>query len=418
MKKKAASYQNGLSSVSKKFTYLLVPMAQYVLKKYINENPPIIATSTDFGKKIAVTDIQTDVNKTELGIDAITAIYNDRIIVGYTKYDDFVITAYTKTRDAAKEWQDQFEQRLRMQNQYRGKCLYAEAGGLEFKEVPDITWDDVVLGEKVKKDIRLNTIKFLGDEKLASAGVTKRGLVMYGPPGTGKTSVVRAIFKELEGKKTSRIYVTAESFRRMSVGHLFDTLKYLGSTVLAFEDIDMVGTSRDISLGSNLLGDLLTNLDGMRKYKDPLVVMASTNKIEMLDDALANRPCRFDRKVEIGLPNDAHLKLLYAKQTNSDVNDDIIKLSRNFTGSHVVETVNTAKILSVSEGKELSDCLVEACNIIRDNFFPGQQISQLKSGIKNTLIKKGHIKPAFNKKASVSNASRIASGIIEKMIKR
>jgi len=62
--------------------------------------------------------------------------------------------------------------------------------------------------------------------------------------------------------------------------------------------------------------------------------------------------------------------------------------------------------------------LVEACNIIRDNFFPGQQISQLKSGIKNTLIKKGHVKPAFNKVASVSNASRIASEIVEKMTKK
>jgi len=89
-------------------------------------------------------------------------------------------------------------------------------------------------------------------------------------------------------------------FHKYSLGHLFDTLQYLGSTVLAFEDIDMVGTSRDIHIGSNLLGDLLTNLDGMRSYSDPLVVMASTNKISMLDDALANRPCRFDRKIEIG----------------------------------------------------------------------------------------------------------------------
>ncbi len=415
---KTAKYQNGLSSVSKRFTYLLVPMAQYVLKKYIDENPPTIATGGDYNKRVAVADIQTDVNKSELGIDSITAFYNDKIIVGYMKYDDFIVNAYAKTREAAKEWQDEFEQRLVVQNQYRGKCLYAEAGSLDFKEVPKISWDDVVLGEKVKKDIRLNTIKFLGDEKLANAGVTKRGLVMHGPPGTGKTSVVRAIFKELEGKDTSRIYVTAESFRRMSVGNLFDTLKYLGSTVLAFEDIDMVGTSRDITIGSNLLGDLLTNLDGMRKYKDKLVVMASTNKIGMLDDALANRPCRFDRKVEIGLPNDAHLKLLYSKQTNSDVSDDIIKLSRNFTGSHVVETVNTAKILSVSEGKDLNECLVEACNIIRENFFPGQMVSQTKSAAKNSLIKLGHVK-SFNKTASVASpASRIASEIVEKMTKK
>jgi ATP-dependent 26S proteasome regulatory subunit len=246
------------------------------------------------------------------------------------------------------------------------------------------------LTSKIKDDIRLNTVSFLGDKKLASAGVSKRGLVMYGPPGTGKTSVVKAIFKELEGKQVSRIYVTSESFKRMAVSNLFDMLTYLGSTVLAFEDIDLVSGNRDIHTSSGLLGDLLTNLDGMRKYNDPFVVLASTNKIDMLDGALADRPGRFDRKILIGLPNDENLKKIYCKLIGSEVSvdDNLIKMSNKFTGSHVNEVVNTARIIAMNEGRQVHECLKDACTIVRDNFFDGQTTDQIKTAAKKSLKKR------------------------------
>jgi len=379
--KKAFSIKSihGLTSVPRTFSNLLVPMAQYVLTKYIKENPPKIASNIAFDKKIGLVDVQTDVYKTEAAIQGMTAIYEDKIITSYQNYDNFIVTAYAMTREAAKQWQDEFEHKLTTQNQFRGKCLYAEAGDIIFKEIPTTNWDDVILEDKVKKDIRLNTVSFLGDVKLASTGVTKRGLVMYGPPGTGKTSVVKAVFKELEGKNVSRIYVTAESFKRMAVGNLFDMLAYLGPTVMAFEDIDLVSGSRDIHTSSSgMLGDLLTNLDGMRKNKDALVVMASTNKIEMLDGALADRPGRFDRRIKIGLPSSDNLRKMYFNLVGNEVNDELIKMSNNFTGSHVVETVNTARILAASEQRKTVDCLKDACTIIRENFFPGQTTDEIK----------------------------------------
>lgn len=406
--------QNGLVGVPRTFSYLLVPMAQHVLTKVIKENPPILATNfLEFGSKVGLTDVQTDVYKTSTSINSMTAFYDNKIITSYLKYGDFVVTVFTTDRDTSKAWQEDFEQQLIMRNQYRGKCLYAEGGNIEFREIPDTKWDDVILDNKVKKDIRLNTVSFLGDEKLSRTGVAKRGLVLFGPPGTGKTSIVKAIFRELEAKETSRIYVTAESFRRMSIGNLFDIMKYLGKTVLAFEDIDMVGTSRDVQLGSNLLGDLLTHLDGMKEHKEQLVVLASTNKISLLDDALANRPCRFDRKIEIGLPSDDNLRQIYYKLIGEDVHNDVIKLSKDFTGSHVTEAVNTSKILAASEDKVIRDCLIEACNIIRENFFPGQDTIQLKAAIQSHLIKKGYINKGFKKASSIKKtAAMIAEEII------
>jgi len=384
----------GLSSVSRTYDGLLVPIAKYTLTNRLKEQTPKIVTATDFGKQPIINDLQINVYASMPAIENVTAIYDDKIITGFVQYGSFIVNCYAKTREAAKQWIDTFEYDMVKKNQYRGKCLYAEKENIYFKDVPKVSWGDIVLSEKVKKDIRLNTVEFLGNEKYAMSGIMKRGLIMYGPPGTGKTSVVKSIFNELEGKKVSRIYVTAESFRFMSVSKLFEFLEYLGPSVLGFEDVDMIGGNRDTHTASNLLGDLLTNLDGMRKHGDPLVVIASTNKISMMDDALANRPCRFDRKIELGLPSAEHLKTMYFKHIGSNVEDDIIVLSKDFTGSHVVETVNTAKILATNEDKQPIECLKEACEIIRENFFPGQTVLQLKSSIKSYFSKKGHIKIA------------------------
>jgi SpoVK/Ycf46/Vps4 family AAA+-type ATPase len=383
------------------------------MTNFFRENTPKIVSSLEYGKKPILDDLQINVYETMPAVENVTAIYDNKIITGNVHYGDFIVNCYAETRDDAKQWMDNFEQQMVKRNQYRGKCLYAEKNSIFFRDVPKVSWDDIVLSEKIKKDIRLNTVDFLGNKKFATVGVMKRGLLMFGPPGTGKTSVVKSIFNELEGKDISRIYVTAESFRNMSVGRLFEFLGYLGPSVLAFEDIDMISGNRDVHLASNQLGDLLTNLDGMRKHGEQLVVIASTNKIGLMDDALASRPARFDRKIEIGLPDADLVKRLYAKFLGSVVSDDIIKMSSGFTGSHIFEVVNTAKIIASNEDKEAKDCVSEACTIIRDNFFPGQDMLQMKAAIQSYMIKKSSI----TKKASISKVQKIALNILEQISK-
>jgi len=392
----------GLVPVSRSYNGLLVPIAKYTMTNFVREIKPKIATAADFGKKPVLDDLQIDVYQTMPAIENITAVYDDKIITAFMQYGEFKVNCYASTREEAKEWIDNFESNMIRRNQYRGKCLYAEKETMFFKDVPRVSWDDVVLTEKAKKDIRLNTSDFLGNQKFVRAGVNKRGLVMFGPPGTGKTSVVKAVFNDLDKKGVSRIYVTAESFRYMAVSKLFEFLAYLGPTVLAFEDIDFMSGNRDNYTASNQLGDLLTNLDGMRKFGDPLVVIASTNKIEMLDTALSSRPCRFDRRIEIGLPDAINLKAMYMKHLGVDVGDEIISLSKDFTGSHVVETVNTAKILATNDDRQTVDCLKEACEIIRENFFPGQSQIEIKAGIQAYLIKRGHVKTASTQNTKIS----------------
>lgn len=398
---------HGLTQVSRIYDGLLVPIAMYTLTQMLKTQTPRIATALDLGKKPIIDDLQVDVYETIPAVQNLSAVYDNKIITAFIQYGSFHVNCYAETRDEAKQWIDTFENDMIKKNQYRGKCLYAEKDTMFFKDVPKVSWDDVILSEKSKKDIRLNTSDFLGNEKFAMSGVNKRGIVMFGPPGTGKTSVVKAVFNDLDKKGVSRIYVTSESFRHMTVSKLFEFLAYLGPTVLAFEDIDFMAGNRDNFTSSNQLGDLLTNLDGMRKFGEPLVVIASTNKIEMLDSALSSRPCRFDRRVEIGLPDATNLKAMYFKHLGREVDENIIDLSKDFTGSHVVETVNTAKILATNEDKETFDCLKEACEIIRDNFFPGQTTIEIKAGIQKHFSKTGMI----NKTASL-NIKRTADKIL------
>lgn len=366
---KKAALEN-LSGITRVYSNHLEEIAKYTLTNMLKENDPQILVHPDYQKRAELVDISVDVNKTQPVFEAVHASYKDMIIVGYQKpYDGFTLSCYAKDREKASEWMSEFENRLMTQNQYRGKCLHVTNGSIRFHDVPKTRWDDVVLDTDVKDDVRLNTVAFLGDKKLSNIGVKKRGVIFYGPPGTGKTSCTKAIFHELEDKDVTRLYVTAESFRQMPVNTLFDLLPYLGKSVLAFEDIDMIGTSRDEVLGNSLLGDLLTNLDGMRSYTDPIVIIASTNKVDLMDAALTNRPCRFDRKIEIGLPSESNLRTIYRKFSGIDVTDDIISQSKGFTGSHVVEVVNTGKILSAYGERDLLDCLKEACLVVRSNFF-------------------------------------------------
>lgn len=403
----------GMDSVARVYSGFLTPIARYALTKILKANNPQILSDGNLSSKASSTDIEVDVDKIETVADAIHAIYKDMVVVAFEKYGDYNIMCYAKERKQAQEWMAALETKMLKENQYRTKCLHVENGRVMFRKVSATMWDDVILDENTKKDIRMNTVSFLGDAKMAAVGVGKRGILMYGPPGTGKSSICKAVFNELEGKNTTRVYVTAESFRKMSAGSLFDLLPYLGKTVLAFEDLDLLCGSRNdsYSLNGNLLGDLLTNLDGMRTYTDPIVIMASTNKISMMDEALSSRPGRFDRKVEIGLPSMANLKIIYKRFSGLDVSDEILGMSKGFTGSHVVESINTAKILAASESKKLYDCMKEACQIIRDNFFPGQTMSEIKTAALMSLstIKKSASK--VNRK--IINASQIASEFIK-----
>jgi hypothetical protein len=230
----------GLNDVSRSYDGLLVPIAKYTLTNLVREQEPRIATSVGFNKSPNVDDLQVDVYKTMPAIEGITAVYEDKIITAFMQYGSFIVNCFAKTREDAKDWIDNFESAMINKNQYRGKCLYAEKESMFFKDVPKVTWDDVILDEKAKKDIRLNTSEFLGNSKFAASGVNKRGIVMYGPPGTGKTSLLRHYLN----KYCLDCIVTYDEQIMCSDSFYVDYMTDTDSGVLIVEDADILLNSR------------------------------------------------------------------------------------------------------------------------------------------------------------------------------
>jgi len=362
----------GLQSTSASFSNLLNPICKYAFARILDDlGTPLFFTSNNFSKYPGTCEISVDVDKTETVVNDACVVFQDKILTIAESYGTVSINCYAKSKKDTKSFISGLNKKMSKENQYRGKCLFFSEDNIIFRDTPTVAWDDVVMEAKNKNEIKINTVDFLTNKKFAELGINRRGLILYGPPGTGKTMMVKSLFNQMNDGSVTRIYATADTFTYPAVvTQLFDFLKFAGKTVLAFEDMDLISPERSDGSGRKVLGALLNNLDGIRKMEEPLVVIGTTNDITMIDKALANRPCRFDRKIEVPLPGEEQVKTFFSMLMGSSVTDEIISLSKGFSGAHIKEAVNTAKLLAAQTDLDTSSCLKDACTIIRENFFP------------------------------------------------
>lgn len=362
----------GLQNTSDSFSGLLNPICKYAFARLLDDSEkPLFFTANSFLKYPGTCEIPVDVDKTETVTNDACLIYPDKILTIAESYGVVTVTCYAKDKLATKEIIGNLGKKMRKENQYKGKCLFFSDETIVFRDTPTVDWDDVVLTAKSKNEIKINTVDFLTNKKFAELGINRRGLILYGPPGTGKTMMVKSLFNQMKTSGVTRIYATADTFTYPGiVTNLFDFLKFTGKTVLAFEDMDLISPDRSDGSGRKVLGALLNNLDGIRKMDDALVVIGTTNDIAMIDQALSNRPCRFDRKIEIPLPGEDEVKKFFSMLIGNNVSNEIIGMSKGFSGAHIKEAVNTAKLLAAETGSSIDGCLKDACSIIKDNFFP------------------------------------------------
>ena len=189
-----------------------------------------------------------------------------------------------------------------------------------------------------------------------------KGVLLEGPPGTGKTLLARAVAGEAN---VGFISVSASEFIQMFVGvgaarvrDLFDEAKKNSPCVIFIDELDAIGRKRGEGFngGGNeereqTLNQILTKMDGFDK-SDAIVVLAATNRIDILDTALT-RSGRFDRKVKVGLPDikgrrailDIHLR---NKNVNSNTDfEQIASLTSGFSGADMENMANEAIILAL-----------------------------------------------------------------------
>jgi len=234
------------------------------------------------------------------------------------------------------------------------------------EERPATTFADIAGYDGAKREVS-EVVDFLqspGRYRRVGA-VGPRGVLMIGPPGTGKTLMARAVAGQAGVPFFS---VTGSSFVELFVGlgasrvrDLFANARKRAPSIIFIDEIDAIGQRRGGAIVSNdereqTLNQLLAEMDGF----DPaigVVVIAATNRPEILDPALL-RPGRFDRQVEIPLPNlreraailGIHVK---GKQLEPDVNlDAVARGTPGFSGADLANLTNEAAIVALRAGRD------------------------------------------------------------------
>lgn len=203
----------------------------------------------------------------------------------------------------------------------------------------NITFKDVAGISEIKEELE-EVVDFLNNpKKYQKYGVSlPKGVILVGPPGVGKTLIAKAVAGEAD---VPFFYQSGASFVHIYVGmgakrvrELFTVAKKNAPSIIFIDEIDAVGKQR--GLGSNdereaTLNELLTQMDGFGSSSGVMVI-AATNKIEVLDDALL-RAGRFDRRVFLTLPNkDDRLKILELYLKGKKCGFDIEKLANDTSG--------------------------------------------------------------------------------------
>jgi len=224
------------------------------------------------------------------------------------------------------------------------------------------TWDDVILPEAIKKEIRLNVDNLLDKLDIYKKNniVFKRGLILTGIPGTGKTLIGKIICRVAN---CTFLWVTPKSLGlTRNIASICKLARELAPTVLFLEDIDLYGGHRESNAGTAFLGELMNQLDGLIE-NEYIIVIATTNKADKVEDALKNRPGRFDRILDLPKPNtEGRLKMLTLYLSKYNVEklnlEKVSKETTGYTGAHVKELVNTAMIEAIDTGSLTAEDMI------------------------------------------------------------
>jgi transitional endoplasmic reticulum ATPase len=246
-------------------------------------------------------------------------------------------------------------------------------------ESPDVKWDDIGGLSQVKQELVESVEWPLTYAKLFQHmdAEPPKGILLYGPPGTGKTMLAKAVATE---SQANFISIKGPEFLSKWVGEsekavreVFRKARQAAPSVIFLDEIDSIAPSRssgtsDSHVTERVISQILTELDG-RESLNSVIVIAATNRPDIIDPALL-RPGRFDRLIEIGLPDEkGRLEILKihaaTKPLADDINlEEIAKKTEKYSGADLSAIVNEAVMLAIREcvlqGKSLEEAQI--CN--------------------------------------------------------
>ncbi len=236
-------------------------------------------------------------------------------------------------------------------------------------EKPEVKFTDVAGAEEAKEEVK-EIVDFLKhpDRYIELGAKIPKGVLLVGPPGTGKTLLAKAVAGEADVPFFS---VSGSSFIEMFVGvgasrvrDLFETAKKDAPAIVFIDEIDAIGKSRaagGLNGGNDereqTLNQLLAEMDGFSSNV-PIIVLAATNRPEVLDSALL-RPGRFDRQVLVDKPDfkgrieilKVHIKDIKPAE---DVDlEEIARMTAGLAGADLANIINEAALLAGRANKKV-----------------------------------------------------------------
>jgi hypothetical protein len=260
-------------------------------------------------------------------------------------------------RTTATAVRDEVERLMREHDVFRGAILQFDVNERRGNELvsflprPELTADQVVLPAGVLESLERHVVRGAAhNAKLVALGQhLKRGLLLYGPPGTGKTHTVRYLMARLT--EATVVVLSGKALGMLPAASAL--VRRVQPAVLVIEDVDLIAEDRGMSGhgGHPLLFELLNRIDGVDADADVTFVL-TTNRIEMLEKALVDRPGRVDLAVEIPKPDVAErtrLLRLYARQVELKLTDEpaLVNAMHGVTASFVRELVRRAVLAQV-----------------------------------------------------------------------
>ncbi|WP_129113515.1 AAA family ATPase [Halegenticoccus tardaugens] len=261
---------------------------------------------------------------------------------------------------------------------------YIKPSGLRevFVEVPDVSWDDVGGLSETKQRLQ-ETVQWplaYPDAYERVSLTPAKGILLYGPPGTGKTLLAKAVANEstsnfisIKGPELLNKYV-GESEK--GVREIFAKARENAPTVVFFDEIDAIAGERgqrlsDSGVGERVVSQLLTELDGLEDLEG-VVVIATTNRPDLLDDALV-RSGRFDHHIDVTVPDEPARREIFAVHTRdkplTDVDvDDLASRTNGYVGADIEAVCREAAASAVRGYVRSDDMDADEIVLTREHF--------------------------------------------------
>lgn len=266
------------------------------------------------------------------------------------------VFARSEDREVAESFLSGLREYSTEHNVFKGKRITPSLShvkvGKEYK------WNSVILPKETKAELVKNLDLLFDNVELYRTNklTFKRGLILKGPPGTGKTLIGKVLCSS--SHVTTFIWVTpGDLVESRKIRIICELARELSPTILFLEDVDLYGSHREKE-NRGVLGELMNQLDGLTE-NEFIAVVATTNNVDEVEDALRNRPGRFDRIIDVGLP-DHECRSAMFRSFLSEINVEVENFDKlldilsektdGFTGAHVKELVNSA-IMSAIEDK-------------------------------------------------------------------